>query len=104
MSAPCWQTVCSVPFTSGPKNNSWHTGFPGGTVVQNPPANAGDARDAGSIPGREDSLEQEMSTHSSTLAREIPQTEEPGGIQSMGSPKSQTSLSTQEIGIQETLL
>ena len=26
-------------------------GFPGGTVVKNPPANAGDARDAGSIPG-----------------------------------------------------
>ena len=26
-------------------------GFPGGTVVKNPPANAGDARDASSIPG-----------------------------------------------------
>ena len=26
-------------------------GFPGGTVVKNPPASAGDARDAGSIPG-----------------------------------------------------
>ena len=26
-------------------------GFPGGAVVQNPPANAGDARDLGSIPG-----------------------------------------------------
>ena len=26
-------------------------GFPGGTVVKNPPANAGDTRDAGSIPG-----------------------------------------------------
>ena len=26
-------------------------GFPGGTVVKNPPANAGDARDAGLIPG-----------------------------------------------------
>ena len=26
-------------------------GFPGGTVVQNLPANAGDARDAGLIPG-----------------------------------------------------
>ena len=25
--------------------------FPGGSVVKNPPANAGDARDAGSIPG-----------------------------------------------------
>ena len=28
-------------------------GFPGGSVVKNPPANAGDARDAGSIPGSE---------------------------------------------------
>ena len=26
-------------------------GFPGGAVVENPPANVGDARDAGSIPG-----------------------------------------------------
>ena len=26
-------------------------GFPGGAVVKNPPANAGDARDADSIPG-----------------------------------------------------
>ena len=26
-------------------------GFPGGPVVKNPPARAGDARDAGSIPG-----------------------------------------------------
>ena len=27
-------------------------GFPGGTVVKNPPANAGDARDVGSVPSR----------------------------------------------------
>ena len=26
-------------------------GFPGGSVVKNPPANAGDRRDMGSIPG-----------------------------------------------------
>ena len=26
-------------------------GFPGGTVVKNPPVNAGDIRDVGSIPG-----------------------------------------------------
>ena len=30
---------------------SWRWGFPGGPVVKNPPASAGDARDAGSIPG-----------------------------------------------------
>ena len=40
--------------------------------------------------GREDPLEKEMATHSSILAGEIPWAEEPGGLQSMGSQKSQT--------------
>ena len=35
--------------------------------------------------GREDPLEVEMATHSSILARQIPQTEKPGGLQSMES-------------------
>ena len=34
--------------------------------------------------GGEDPLEKEMATHSSILAWEIPWTEEPGGLQSMG--------------------
>ena len=34
---------------------------------------------------REDTLEKEMATHSSTLAWKIPWTEEPGRLQSMGS-------------------
>ena len=59
-------------------------GFPGGSVVKNPPANAGDV---GSSLGWEDPLEREMVTHSSILAWEIPWTEEPGGLQSMGSQK-----------------
>ena len=33
---------------------------------------------------REDPLEQGMATYTSTLAWEIPWTEEPGGLQSMG--------------------
>ena len=41
--------------------------------------------------GREDHLEKEMQTHSSILAWEIPWTEEPDGLQSMGSQKSDTS-------------
>ena len=41
------------------------------------------------IPGWEDPLEKEMATHSSILAWKIPWTEEPGGLQSMGS-QSQT--------------
>ena len=36
----------------------------------------------------EDPLEKEMATHSSTLAWEIPWTEEPGGLQSTASQKS----------------
>ena len=37
--------------------------------------------------GREDPLEKEMETHSSTLAWKIPWTEEPGGLESMGSQR-----------------
>ena len=41
-------------------------------VVQNLPANAGDIRDLGSIPGLGRSLEEGMATHSSVLAWRIP--------------------------------
>jgi len=37
--------------------------------------------------GWEDPLEEGMTTHSSILAREIPWTEEPGRLQSMGSQR-----------------
>ena len=40
--------------------------------------------------GREGSLEKEMATHSNVLAWRIPWTEEPGGLQSMGSQESDT--------------
>ena len=43
---------------------------------------------------QEDLLEKEMATHSSILTWEIPQTEEPGGLQSLGSKKSWTQLSS----------
>ena len=36
---------------------------------------------------QEDLLEKEMASHSSTLAWKIPWTEEPGGLQSMGSQR-----------------
>ena len=61
-------------------------GFPGGSVVKNPPVNAGDM---GLIPGLGRSPGAEMATYSSILAWEIPQTEEPGDLQSMGLQKSQ---------------
>ena len=37
--------------------------------------------------GWEDPLEEEIATHSSILAWEIPWTEEPGGLQSIGSQR-----------------
>ena len=43
--------------------------------------------------GGEDPLEKEMATHSSIISWEIPKTEEPGELQSMGLQKSRTQLS-----------
>ena len=54
-------------------------------LVKNLPANAGEVRDAGQSLGGEDPLEEAMATHSSILAWEIPWTEKPGGVQSIGS-------------------
>ena len=56
-------------------------GSPGGSAVKNPPASAGTQ-----VPslGREDPLEKKKATQFSTLAWEIPRTEEPDGLQSVG--------------------
>ena len=72
-------------------------GFPGGSVVKNPPANACQRRRRGvrSL-GQEDPLEKEMATHSSTLVWEIPWTEEPGGLQSTGSQRVGHDLGTEQ--------
>ena len=59
-------------------------GFPGGSGGK---ASACSAGDTGSIPGLGRSLEKEVATHSSNLAWKIPWTEEPGGLQSMGSQR-----------------
>ena len=55
---------------------------PNGSAVKNPPA-----MQEMWVPSLswEDSLEKEIATHFSILAWEIPLTEEPGGLQSMGS-------------------
>ena len=45
--------------------------------------------------GREDPLEEEMATHSSILAWEIPGTEEPGGLQFMESQRAGHDLATE---------
>ena len=54
-------------------------------VVKNSPANAGDNQ----VPSLdwEDPLEEGMATHSNILAWRIPWTEEPGGLQSVGSQR-----------------
>ena len=58
--------------------------FPGGSVVKNMTANAGDS---GQSLGQEGSLEKEVATYSSILAGKVPWTEEPSGLQSMGLQK-----------------
>ena len=54
-------------------------------MVKNPPVNAGDLRNAGSIVGSGRSPEGRNGNHSSMLAWRIPWTEEPGGLESLGS-------------------
>ena len=56
-------------------------------VVKNPPANVGDIRDAGSIPGLGRSPGGGHGTHSSILAWRISWTEEPGRLWSMWSQR-----------------
>ena len=64
MSLP-WATACRLP---------------GGTVVKNPPAMQEMQKTWVRSLGGEDPLEEEMATHSSILAREIPCTEEPDAL------------------------
>ena len=73
-------------------------------MVQHPPANEGDVRDAGSLPGLGRSRGKETASHSSVLAWRNLWTEEPGGLQSMGSQKSQTRLSNAVIKNRENVL
>ena len=61
-----------------------HWVFPGGSDGKQSACNAGDP---GSIPGKADPLAKGMTTYSSILVWRIPWTEEPGGIQSMGSQR-----------------
>ena len=61
-----------------------YVGFPGGSAVNNPPANAGHM---GLIPGSEKSLRVGHGNSSSISAWEIAWTEEPGRLQSKGSTR-----------------
>ena len=74
--------LCDVfPLEPETTVKSWERGFPGSSVVKNPPAKQ--ETQVRSL-GREDPLEKEMATHSSILAWEIPSTEEIDRLQSMG--------------------
>ena len=61
-------------------------GFPGSTMVKDPPANAGDARDVGSIPGLGRSPGEGNGYPLQYFCLKIPWTEEPGRPQSMRPP------------------
>ena len=84
-SASRWRT--GKPGVLQTVGRDWATGqqrgFPGGSVVKNPPANTGE--NVGSTLGQKDTLEEQMATHSSILACRIPRTEEPGRLHSTGS-------------------
>ena len=59
-------------------------GFPSGSAVKNMPTTQ--ETWVQSL-AREDLLEQAIATHSSIVAWRIPRTEEPGGLQSIGSQR-----------------
>ena len=61
--------------------------FPGGLVLKNLPASAGDSRDSGSIPGSGRTPEKGMAPSSNILPGKIQWREEPSGIQSMRSQR-----------------
>ena len=69
-------------------------GFPGDSGVKSVPAV--EKMRVRSL-GWEDPLEKEVATHSSILAWEIPWTEEPGGLQSMGLQRVRHSLATKQL-------
>ena len=69
------------------------SGLPGGSVVKNPPAKQ---EMRVQLLGWEDPLEKDMATHSSILAWKISWTEEPRGLQSMGSQRVRKDLATQQ--------
>ena len=54
------------------------------------------AGEVGSVPGLEDPLEKKTATHSTILAWEIPWTEKPGRLQSMGSLRVRLDLATKK--------
>ena len=69
-------------------------------MVKTLPANAGDT---GSIPDREDPLEEGMAIHDGILVLEMPWTGEPGGLQSTGSQRVRHDLATKQPQLKKSL-
>ena len=72
-----------------------YVGFPGGPGGEQSTSQCRKLRDAVPSWGQEDPLEEGRATHPSILARRIPWTEDPGGPQSMGSPRVNTTEATE---------
>ena len=86
--ADCVTRDNNFPFMASPlhlKSSMLYLGFPGdASQVKNLPANTRDIREAHLILGGEDTMEEEVATHSRIFAWRILRTEEPCGLQSMG--------------------
>ena len=70
-------------------------GFPGGSVVKNLPVSVGDARHSRLVPGSGRSLGAGNGNPLQYSCLEIPWTEEPGRLQSMGSQRVRPNLTKQ---------
>ena len=86
-----WVASKGILYSPGDSGLCYMTAWMGGGRwthgCMNALANAGDRRDAGLIPGREDPLEEGLATHCSVLAWRIPGPEEPGGLKSTASQR-----------------
>ena len=79
-----------------------HLGLPGGWMVKNPPANAGDAGDRGSIPGSGGSPGEGNGKSLQYSCLEIPWAVEPSGLQSTGLQRVRHDWATEHTHTQES--
>ena len=77
--------------------------FPSGLMVKTLPAMQELQEIQFQSLGQEDPLEKGMATHASILAWNIPRTKEPGGLQSIGSQKSDTTEATSHSTLSDSL-
>ena len=80
-------SAAGIRFQSMSEHEAESSSFPSGSVAKNLPAVQETWETWVRSLSQEDPLEEEMATHSSILARKIPQTEKPGGLQSTGSQR-----------------